>query len=170
MSNGTGQHPNAPFTPEGRRRMVACVLDRCWSVAATAEQFQVDAKTVRKWRDRFVAEGDAGLWDRSSRPRRSPNRTPEAQRRRVLQLRRKRRWGAAHIGFEVGLAASTVQAILNASGVGRLDQGDRATHTPKLPAQRYQRERPGELIHVDVKKLGGIPSGGGGPLRRRTAR
>ena len=58
-----------------------------------------------------------------------PNRTPEAQRRRVLQLGRKRRWGAAHIGFEVGLAASTVQAILNASGVGRLDQGDRATHT-----------------------------------------
>ena len=162
MSNGTGQHPNAPFTPEGRRRMVACVLDRCWSVAATAERFQVDAKTVRKWRDRFLAEGDAGLWDRSSWPRRSPNRTPEAQRRRVLQLRRKRRWGAAHIGFEVGLAASTVQAILNASGVGRLDQGDRATHTPKLPAQRYQRERPGELIHVDVKKLGGIPSGGGG--------
>ena len=82
MSNGTGQHPNAPFTPEGRRRMVACVLDRCWSVAATAERFQVDAKTVRKWRDRFLAEGDAGLWDRSSRPRRSPNRTPEAQRRR----------------------------------------------------------------------------------------
>ena len=80
MSNGTGQHPNAPLTPEGRRRMVACVLDRCWSVAATAERFQVDAKTVRKWRDRFLAEGDAGLWDRSSRPRRSPNRTPEAQR------------------------------------------------------------------------------------------
>ena len=167
MSNGTGQHPNAPLTPEGRRRMVACVLDRCWSVAATAERFQVDAKTVRKWRDRFLAEGDAGLWDRSSRPRRSPNRTPEAQRRRVLQLRRKRRWGAAHIGFEVGLAASTVQAILNASGVGRLDQGDRATHTPKLPAQRYQRERPGELIHVDVKKLGGIPSGGGWRTRGR---
>ena len=167
MSNGTGQHPNAPFTPEGRWRMVACVLDRCWSVAATAERFQVDAKTVRKWRDRFLAEGDAGLWDRSSWPRRSPNRTPEAQRRRVLQLRRKRRWGAAHIGFEVGLAASTVQAILNASGVGRLDQGDRATHTPKLPAQRYQRERPGELIHVDVKKLGGIPSGGGWRTRGR---
>ena len=72
-----------------------------------------------------------------------------------------------HIGFEVGLAASTVQAILNASGVGRLDQGDRATHTPKLPAQRYQRERPGELIHVDVKKLGGIPSGGGWRTRGR---
>ena len=158
---------DAPLTPEGRRRMVACVLDRCWSVAATAERFQVDAKTVRKWRDRFLAEGDAGLWDRSSRPRRSPNRTPEAQRRRVLQLRRKRRWGAAHIGFEVGLAASTVQAILNASGVGRLDQGDRATDTPKLPAQRYQRERPGELIHVDVKKLGGIPSGGGWRTRGR---
>ena len=118
MSNGTGQHPNAPFTPEGRRRMVACVLDRCWSVAATAERVQVDAKTVCKWRDRFLAEGDAGLWDRSSWPRRSPNRTPEAQRRRVLQLGRKRRWGAAHIGFEVGLAASTVQADPQRFGCG----------------------------------------------------
>ena len=118
MSNGTGQHPNAPFTPEGRRRMVACVLDRCWSVAATAEQFQVDAKTVRKWRDRFLAEGDAGLWDRSSRPRRSPNRTPEAQRRRVLQLRRKRRWGAAHIGFEVGLIVSASSKRVSRSCAG----------------------------------------------------
>ncbi len=159
MSHARSQHPNAPFTPVGRRRMVGCVVEHGWSVTATAQRFQVDAKTVRKWRDRFLAEGDAGLLDRSSRPRRSPNRTPRRLRRRVITLRRKRRWGAAHIAFEVGLAASTVQGILTRAGLGRLDRGDRATDT--RPAQRYQRERPGELIHVDVKKIAGIPDGGG---------
>jgi transposase InsO family protein len=144
--------------------MVECVIVRGWTVAATAERFQVDAKTVRKWRDRFLVDGAAGLWDRSSRPRRSPNRTPAATRARVLELRRERRWGAGHIGFEVGLAASTVQMILISEGLGRLDRGDRAT---KTPPQRYQRDTPGELIHVDVKKLAGIPSGGGWRTRGR---
>ena len=64
MSHARSQHPNAPLTPEGRRRMVACVLEQGWTIEATAERFQVDAKTVRKWRDRFLAEGDAGLLDR----------------------------------------------------------------------------------------------------------
>ena len=66
MSHARSQHPNAPLTPEGRRRMVGCVLERGWTVTVTTERFQVDAKTVRKWRDRFLAEGDAGLLDRSS--------------------------------------------------------------------------------------------------------
>lgn len=145
--------------------MVACVLEGGWTVEATAERFQVDAKTVRKWRDRYVAEGDTGLWDRSSRPHRSPNRTPEVACRRVVELRRQHRWGADHIGFEVGLAASTVQNILNREGLGRLDRGDRATAKP--PVLRYQRETPGELIHVDVKKLAGIPDGGGWRTRGR---
>ena len=74
MSHARSQHPNAPLTPEGRRRMVACVLDAGWTIEATAQRFQVDAKTVRKWRDRFLAEGEAGLFDRSSRPKRSPTR------------------------------------------------------------------------------------------------
>jgi transposase InsO family protein len=144
--------------------MVACVLQYGWTVEATADRFQVDAKTVRKWRDRFVAEGDSGLWDRSSRPHRCPNRTPVALRRRVLRLRRTRRWGAEHIAHELGLAASTVQAIMRANGCGRLDRGDRATAGPP---RRYQRDRPGELIHVDVKKIGGIPDGGGWRLHGR---
>lgn len=122
MSHARSQHPNAPLTPEGRRRMVDCVLVRGWSVEATADRFQVDAKTVRKWRDRFLAEGEAGLLDRSSRPFSSPNRTSRQLRRRVIRLRCKRRWGADRIGFEVGLAASTVQRILNQAGVGRLDR------------------------------------------------
>src|SRR5215510_13667559 len=99
--------------------MVACVLENGWTVEATAERFQVDAKTVRKWRDRFKAEGSAGLRDRSSRPRRSPNRTPRRCRRQVLRLRRNHRWGADHIAHEVGLAPSTVQSILRAAGLGR---------------------------------------------------
>ena len=86
-------------------------------------------------------------------------------RRKVLWLRRKRRWGADHIGYEVGLAASTVQNILNAAGEGRLDRGDRATN--REPVRRYQRDLPGELIHVDVKKLAGIPDGGGWRTRGR---
>ncbi len=122
MGNGSArrQHPNAPLTAVGRRLMVACVLDQGWTVAATADRFQVDAKTVRKWRDRYVGEGEPGLEDRSSRPHRSPDRTPRQMRRKVCRIRKKRRWGADHIAHEVGLAASTVQNILNAAGEGRL--------------------------------------------------
>ncbi len=145
--------------------MVACVIEQHWTIEVTADRFQVDAKTVRKWRDRFLAEGEAGLQDRSSRPHRSPKRTKATLRNKVLRLRRRHRWGADHIAHETGLAASTVQAILNAAGCGRLDRGDRATHTE--PVRRYQRERPGELIHVDVKKIGGIPDGGGWRLHGR---
>ena len=158
------QHPNASLTPRGRRKMVACVLDRGWSIEQTAERFQVDAKTVRKWRDRFVAEGEEGLFDRSSRPHTSPNATPEPCRRRIIELRRQRRWGAAHIGHEVGRAGSTVQNILRSEGLGRLDSGDRATAEPVI---RYQRDRPGELVHVDVKKIAGIPDGGGWRIHGR---
>lgn len=164
MEHARTQHPNASLTPLGRRKMIACVIDRGWTIEATAERFQVDAKTVRKWRDRFVAEGPSGLLDRSSRPHLSPNATPDECRRRIIELRQQRRWGAAHIGFEVGRAGSTVQKILTAEGLGRLDSGDRAT---KDPVVRYQRDRPGELVHVDVKKLAGIPDGGGWRIHGR---
>jgi transposase InsO family protein len=83
----------------------------------------------------------------------------------VVQLRRRRRWGADRIGFVVGLAASTVQRILTEAGLGRLDRGDRATNTE--PVRRYERERPGELIHVDIKKLAAIPPGGGWRIHGR---
>jgi transposase InsO family protein len=144
--------------------MVACVIGRGWTIEMTAERFQVDAKTVRKWRDRFLAEGEDGLLDRSSRPLSCRNRTSRALCRRVIKLRRQRRWGADRIAFEVGLAPSTVGGILRAAGLGRLDRGDRATAGPP---RRYQRDRPGELIHVDVKKIGAIPPGGGWRLHGR---
>ena len=158
MSHARTQHPNASLTPRGRRKMVACVIERGWTIEATAQRFQIDAKTVRKWRDRFLAEGPDGLFDRSSRPKTSPNQTPAAKRAEVIALRRSRRWGADHIAHEVGLAASTVQSILRAEGMARLDTGDRATAEP---VWRYQRDRPGELIHVDIKKIAAIPDGGG---------
>jgi transposase InsO family protein len=165
VSHARSQHPNARLTPRHRKKMVECVIDLGWSIESTADRFQVDAKTVRKWRDRYLAEGDEGLLDRSSRPHRSPNRTPRRCRREVIRLRKKRRWGADHIAHETGLAASTVQAILVAAGLGRLDRGDRATKVE--PVVRYQRDRPGELIHVDIKKIGAIPDGGGWRLHGR---
>jgi transposase InsO family protein len=149
--------------------MVGCVLERGWSVEATAGRFQVDAKTVRKWRVRFEREGDGGLLDRSSRPRRSPNRTARARRRRVVHLRRPRRWGADRIACEVGLAPSTVQSILRGVGLGRLDRGDRASGS-KQPPRRYERERPGELVHIDVKKIAAIPPGGGWRMHGKAKR
>jgi transposase InsO family protein len=164
MAKATRQHPNAVLTPAGRARMVRCVLDLHWTIEATAERFQVDAKTVRKWRDRFRAQGPAGLQDRPSKPRSCPWATSPAKRAQVLDLRTRRRFGAAHIAHQVGLAPSTVQAILAAEGVGRLDRGDRAS----APVRRYQRERPGELVHVDVKKLAAIPEGGGWRLHGRS--
>jgi transposase-like protein len=118
MVQARGQHPNAVLTPQGRRRMVGCVLEQGWTVEATAERFQVDAKTVRKWRDRYLREGQEGLRDRSSRPHSSPGRTRRSCQRRVLGLRRRRRWGAARIAAEVGIATSTAQTILNAAGMG----------------------------------------------------
>lgn len=169
MVHVRSQHPNAVLTPAGRRRMVDCVLEKGWTVVATAERFQVDAKTVRKWRDRFAQEGDVGLLDRSSRPRRSPNRTARGCRRRVVQLRRRRRWGADRIAHDVGIAASTAQSILRSVGLGRLDRGDRAAGS-KQPPRRYERERPGELVHVDVKKIAAIPPGGGWRMHGKAKR
>lgn len=164
MSKATRQHPNAPLTPAGRLKMVRCLIDDGWTIEATAERFQIDAKTVRKWRDRYLTEGIEGLQDRSSRPHRSPNATPARECARILRLRRTKRWGADHIAHHIGRAPSTVQAILSRYGQGRLDRGDRATAEPVV---RYQRDRPGELIHVDIKKIAAIPDGGGWRLHGR---
>jgi len=86
----------------------------------------------------------------------------------VIELRRRHRWGADHIAHEVGLSSSTVQSILRQVGLARLDRGDRTTNEPRRP-RRYQRDRPGELVHVDVKKLAAIPTGGGWRMHGRGA-
>lgn len=157
------QHPNARLTPRGRAEMVELMVVHGWSAAAAAERFNVSVKTARKYRGRFLTEGRVGLEDRSSRPRSSPNATPGPKRAEVIELRRRRRRGAGWIGAEVGLAASTVQKILNRENLGRLDVGDRASGGPR----RYVRDNPGDLVHVDVKKLAAIPPGGGWRARGR---
>ena len=145
MADRRPQHSNAWLTPKQRLKMVRKHCESGWTVEQCAERFQVDAKTVRKWVNRYLEEGEPGLCDRSSRPKRSPKRTPRHKRRQCIRLRRQRRWGADQIAHQVGLAASTVQNILNQAGLWRLDTGDRATAEPVV---RYQRERPGELIHA----------------------
>ena len=113
--------------------MVDCLLDRGWSIEAAAERFQVEANTVREWRDRFLAEGPGRSRGPFELAASLLNGTPQGCRRQVVQLRRKRRWGADFISHEVGIAAPTMQHIVRAEGLGRLDRGDRATADPVRP-------------------------------------
>ena len=142
-------HQNAKNTPRGRRSMIQRLAEG-WTILAVAAAFDVDPKTVRKWRARFLAEGEAGLADRSSRPHRSPTRLGEAAQGEILALRRQRLSGPA-IARRLGRPVATVGLVLRRRGLGRLSALD-----PKPELVRYQRERPGELIHVDIKKLGRI--------------
>ena len=142
-------HQNAKNTPRGRRSMIQRLAEG-WTILAVAAAFDVDPKTVRKWRARFLAEGEAGLADRSSRPHRSPTRLGEAAQGEILALRRQRLSGPA-IARRLGRPVATVGLVLRRRGLGRLGALD-----PKPELVRYQRERPGELIHIDIKKLGRI--------------
>ena len=151
-------HRNAPLSELGRLRLARCVVDDKWPLRRAAERFQVSPTTAKRWADRYRAEGEAGMTDRSSRPHRSPHRTPAPTERKVLHLRAKKRWGPARIGGRLALPASTCHAVLRRAGVPRLTDLDRATGRP---VRRYEHAAPGDLIHVDIKKLGNIPDGGG---------
>ena len=151
-------HANAPLTERGRLRLARCVVDDEWPLRRAAERFQVAVTTAKRWAERYRAEGPAGMTDRSSRPRHSPNRTPRPVERRVLHLRTTKRLGPVRIGWRLGLPASTCHAILRRAGAARLAHLDRGTAEP---IRRYEHDTPGDLIHVDVKKLGNIPDGGG---------
>jgi transposase InsO family protein len=121
-----------------------------WPVAAVAAALGVDPKTVRKWRDRYAAEGAAGLRDRSSRPHHSPTRLDAGVAAEIERLRRQRLSGPA-IARRLGRPVSTIGAVLRRRGLGRL-----ASLDPRPPVIRYERAHPGELIHLDIKKLGRI--------------
>jgi transposase InsO family protein len=149
-------HANAPFGPKGRLTMVRRVVDEQWSMAEAAAAAGVSGRTCRKWVDRYVGEGEAGLVDRSSAPRSIPHRTPDELVEVVVALRRLR-MTAAEIAFCLGMALSTVSAVLARVGLGKLSRLE-----PPEPPNRYQRRHPGELVHVDVKKLGRIPAGRAG--------
>ena len=150
-------HRNARLTVHGRRLLVSRVLDEGWSVAASAEAAGVSRTTVHKWLRRFREEGPAGLTDRTSRPHRSPRRLDPRLEQRILLARHRRRWGPHQLSYYLGVPRSTAYKVLVRNHCSRLSDFDRPTRTPI----RYVRDRPGELIHVDVKKLGRIPDGGG---------
>ncbi|KOU53094.1 transposase [Streptomyces sp. WM6378] len=136
-------------------------------VAHVAAEMGISRPTAHKWVRRWRAEGDAGLADRSSRPLSTPNRTPPDIEADVCRLRTGRKLGPARIGPVLGLPASTVHRILVRHGLNRLAWLDRPTGEP---IRRYERARPGALVHVDIKKLGNIPDGGGHKVTdRRTA-
>ncbi len=151
-------HANAPLTERGRLRLARCVVDDGWPLRRAADRFQVSPTTAKRWADRYRELGEAGMTDRSSRPHRSPRRTPRPIERQVLHLRVKKRWGPARIGGRLGLPASTCHAVLTRAGAARLAHLDRGTGRP---VRRYEHPTPGDLIHVDIKKLGNIPDGGG---------
>jgi transposase InsO family protein len=134
------------------------VVDQDWPITRAAERYDVSWKTAAKWARRYEAEGPAGMGDRSSAPHHHQNRTPQPVVRKIVHLRWKHRLGPVQIADRLGLSASTVHAVLVRCRINRLSHIDRATGEP---IRRYERDRPGELIHVDVKKLGRVPDGGG---------
>jgi transposase InsO family protein len=151
-------HANAALTPRQRLRLARLIVDEGWPVARAAEWFQVSWPTAKRWADRYRQAGADGMTDRSSRPHSSPARTPQPMVRKIVHLRCKRRLGPVAIAAIVGIAASTVHAVLVRCRINRLNLLDRRTGEP---VTRYERDRPGELVHTDVKKLGNIPTGGG---------
>ena len=149
-------HANAPLGPKGRLTMVGRVIEQGWSLAEAAEAAGVSERSCSKWVSRYRSEGEAGLQDRSSAPHSVPGRTPEDRVAAIAALRRVRMTGP-EIAECLGMALSTVSAVLTRIGLGKLSRLE-----PLEPPNRYERARPGELIHIDVKKLGRIGKNGPG--------
>jgi transposase InsO family protein len=151
-------HANAALSLNKRRLLCERVVDETWTVTKAAEAADVSVRCARKWVGRYRAEGDLGLLDRSSAPRRIPHRTSEERVQAIAALRRLRFTGP-EIAETLGMALSTVSGVLLRIGMGKLGR------LGLEPAVRYERERPGELIHIDVKKLGRIQGGAGKRVR-----
>ncbi|MCU1560420.1 IS481 family transposase [Mycetocola sp.] len=151
-------HANAALTPRQRLRVARLIVDDGWPVSQAAKVFNCAWPTANRWAERYAAMGEAGMQDRSSRPHRIPNRTAPDLVRKIVQLRWRKRLGPVQIGATVGVPASTVHAVLVRCRLNRLSHVDRRTGEV---VRRYEHETPGAMIHVDVKKLGNIPDGGG---------
>lgn len=158
-------HANAQLTPAGRLRLAQLVVDNGWTLQRAAERWNCSVTTARRWAARYRLHGRAGLVDRSSRPKTSPRHTPTRVERRVVGLRVSRRWGPARIAYRLRMQPSTVHKILRRYGCPPLAWTDPATGVRIKWARRkvhsYVHEAPGDLVHVDIKKLGRIPEGGG---------
>jgi transposase InsO family protein len=164
-------HPNATLTPAGRLKLARLVVVNGWTLARAAERFSVSVTTVRRWADRYRLLGVAGMGDRSSRPRHCPHQLPHRVERRILGLRVSRRWGPARIAYHLRLSPSTVHKVLQRYGCPRLKWTDPATGTrikwARAKVHHYVHAAPGDLVHVDIKKLGKIPDGGGWRIHGR---
>ena len=158
-------HAKAKLTPAGRLLLVERIELEGWPPAHAAKMCGVSRATAYKWLARWRAEGIGGLKDRSSRPHSMPSKTTPEVEARVCELRRSWRRGPHLIGGRLDMAPSTVHAILARHGLSRLSRLDRVTGD----IIRYERDHPGDLIHVDVKKLGRIPDGGGWRVHGRAA-
>jgi transposase InsO family protein len=158
-------HRRARLTPFGRLLLVSRILEGGWSVPAAAESLGVSRATAHKWLRRFREEGIEGLEDRSSAPRHRPRSLPARDVERILRARRRLKVGPHRLGPELGHPRSTVYAVLRRHGLSRLAHLDRPTAAPV----RFERDRPGELVHIDVKKLGRINPGGGWRILGRSA-
>jgi transposase InsO family protein len=158
-------HRNAPLTPQGR--LLLCRrIEAGTPIAHVARSMGISRRCASKWWHRFVEFGADGLYDRSSRPLHSPNRTPARLEQRIVRCRTRDKVGPDRIAARLGMPASTVHRVLVRCDLHRLSHLDRQTATP---IRRYERTRPGELVHVDVKKLGRIPAGGGHKVHGRAA-
>jgi transposase InsO family protein len=151
-------HANAALTPKARLKLARLIVEHECPISQAAARFQVSWPTAKRWAQRYLDEGEAGMADRSSRPHHSPNKTPLRKVRKIVHIRWKQRLGPLEIAVRVGLAASTVGAVLRRCRISRLSHVDRATGEP---VRRYEHPHPGSMIHVDVKKLGNIPDQGG---------
>jgi transposase InsO family protein len=156
-------HANAALSLNKRRQLAARVVEDRWTLAEAARAAEVSVRTAQKWSSRFRAEGEAGLIDRSSAPCSCPHATPEDRVQAIVALRRLRLTGA-EIAEVLSMAETTVSGILKRIGMGRLGR------LGLEPERRYERARPGELVHVDVKKLGRIDQAGHRALGRGPGR
>ena len=158
-------HRNARLTFQGRRLLVRRVRDLGWAVAHAAKAQGISRRCAHRWLARYDAEGEAGLYDRSSRPHTSPTRTGASVEAQIVEARRLFRRGPEWIGAELGVPARTVSRVLRRHNMPYLTELDPLTgeviRASKVTAVRYERDTPGDLVHVDVKKLGRIPDGGG---------
>lgn len=163
-------HRNAFLAHSGRLQLARCIVVDGWPLRRAAERFNVSVPTAARWSGRYRELGEAGLEDRPSRPLTCPHRTRVRTERRVLGLRVNRRWGPARIAYHLHLNVSTVHRILARYLCPPLRFTDPATGIRvrgRVRTHRYEYAWPGELIHVDIKKLGRIPNGGGHRVRGR---
>ena len=163
-------HANATLTPGGRLRLAQLVVDEKWTLALAAERFSVSVTTAKRWADRYRESPDLGravMADRSSRPRRCPHQLDRRTERRIIGLRTFRRWGPARIAYHLGLNPSTVHKVLQRYRCPQLKWTDPATgvRIKGIEKRSYVHDAPGDLVHVDIKKLGRIPAGGGWRFR-----